>query len=166
MQEVGRTAPHVMKTMETIPPTEVDALIARYRSDFSTLVRLAFLLVDDRAEAIRVVDDAFVRVASARGRPRAPFSMGDLRRAVLAGARDRAVPSTGRGAPAAEGIDPIVVAFRTLPFVQRAALVLHHVGALSDDDIAHAADAPIADVRAHAAAGLRSLEAALGAPAR
>lgn len=152
--------------MDTTRTTEVDALLARYRADFSTLVRLAFLLVDERAEAIRVVDDAFVRVARARGRRVAPFSMGDLRRAVLAGARERKVPSSGRDAPASEGIDPVVVAFRRLPFVQRAALVLHHVGALADEDIAHAADAPIDEVRAHADAGLRALEAALGAPAR
>lgn len=138
-----------------------DALLARYRADFTVLVRLAYLLLDDKALAAAVVDESFVRVARGRG---AVPTTADWRRGVVAGAREAAPAVATAPAPAA-GADPVLDVFRTLPFAQRAALVLHHVGALGDDDIAHAAGAPHDEVRAHAEAGLRAIDAALRAAA-
>jgi len=145
----------------------VDGILALYRTHYTNLVRLAFLLVGDRDVAIRVVDESFARLGRARvGHDGTVPAAAQLRGSVVANARDH-VPVRASSA-AASGTGPsderrsILDALYTLPHAQREGLVLQHYGALSDDDLVIAAGAPIGAVRANASEGLRGLHHALG----
>ena len=69
---------------------------ALYRSQWTPMVRLAWLMLGSREVAEDVVQDAFIRVASSWQRVQSPVAY--LRTAVVNGARDHAAPvSTSSG---------------------------------------------------------------------
>jgi DNA-directed RNA polymerase specialized sigma24 family protein len=130
-------------------PTPVDAALALYRTHFTSLVRLATLLVDDRDVAVGVVDDAFVQ----RYRSGEPLTIGRLRTAVVACARGRA-PADRR---AVQKRPVILDVLATLPHDQRECIVLQHYVALSDDDFVAAVGEPLDVVRARLEQAMRAV---------
>ena len=142
-----------------------------YERDYASLVRLASLLVDDRAVCEELVQDAFVRTLVAWPNLRDPSKAPQfLRSAVLNGARSRlrhlgivrrhptAPP------PTAPGHDTAVVErrqmieeLRRLPHRQREALVLRFYLDLSEADIAQTMGVSTGSVKTHLHRGLATL---------
>ena len=129
-----------------------DAFTAVYLANYHSLIRLAALLVDDRAGCEDVVQDAYVRVYASRTRLRdesralaylrqtvVNLSRSSLRRAMVARRR------TGPAAPDPGGPDEValdriaqtavVQALRRLPRRQREVLVLRYYADLSEADV-------------------------------
>ena len=162
-----------------VEPTETfgaDALEGLHRAHYADLVRLAALLLGDRARSEEVVQDAFVRLAmrdrALRDPTRAPAY---LRSAVLNGARsalrhgkvvDR---HAARHLRVVDGVGPdvavlasdeqrrIIVALRALPTRQREALALKFYGELSEAEIALAMGVSAGSVKTHVHRGLAAL---------
>jgi DNA-directed RNA polymerase specialized sigma24 family protein len=67
-------------------PTEVEAL---YRAHYRGLFRLAAVFLDDKSAADDVVQEAFVRLHSARTGPTAGRELAWLRQVVVNGCRER-----------------------------------------------------------------------------
>ena len=136
----------------------VDGLLGLYRTHFTTLVRLAVLLVADHEVAVEIVDDVFVDQARVRGAAAGELpAVGSLRNAVVAAARERPPISAADAGSA----DELLGAIYALPHVQRESLVLQHYGALGDDDVVAAAGAPLDVVAARASEGLRAVASML-----
>jgi RNA polymerase sigma-70 factor (sigma-E family) len=145
-----------------------------FRSEYRSLVRLAALLLGDRAAAEEVVQDAFVHLQLGwrrlRDRDRAPAW---LRSAVLNGARSRlrrrevrrrhleVVPgdatSAEAGAVAGDEHRRMIAALRTLPPRQREALVLKFYAELSEAETAAAMGVSTGSVKTHVHRGLAAL---------
>ncbi|GAA2776900.1 SigE family RNA polymerase sigma factor [Saccharopolyspora taberi] len=130
----------------------MDELTARltdlYQEHYRQLLRIAVLLVDDRASAEDIVQDAFVRVFDSRSRLRDPDkALAFLRQAVLNRARsilrrrmvakkyqprlatsDSLPDDTGRGVDRAV----LAAALAQLPRRQREAVVLRYYADLSE----------------------------------
>ena len=160
-------------------------LVELYRSDYTRLVRLAALLVDDVGLAEELVQDAFV--AFARQQARAPIddtaaAPAYLRTTVLNRARSqlrkRAVrrrhlrsveapptaPPADRGALEADEHLRMLAALDQLPTRQREVLVLRYYGDLSEREIAGTLGISPGSVKTHAHRGLAALERRLEAP--
>ena len=153
-----------------------DALEDLHREHYASLVRLAALLLGDRARSEEVVQDAFVRLAvrdrALRDRTRAPAY---LRSAVLNGARSalrhgkvvdrhaarhlRVVDGAGAdvAAVASDEQRRIVAALRALPTRQREALALKFYGELSEAEIALAMGVSAGSVKTHVHRGLAAM---------
>jgi RNA polymerase sigma-70 factor (sigma-E family) len=145
-----------------------------FRSEYRSLVRLAALLLGDRAAAEEVVQDAFVNLQLGwrrlRERERAPAW---LRSAVLNGARSRLrrrdvrrrhlgvvprdVESAEAGAVAGDEHRRMIAALRTLPARQREALVLKFYLELSEAETAVAMGVSPGSVKTHVHRGLAAL---------
>src|SRR5205085_8518789 len=125
--------------------TADEAVTRLFSAHYRQLVRLAALLLADRAVAEELVQDAYVHLHSRWGRLRDPHkALGYLRTSVVNAARsaqrrrgvaDRYVASLPppRDAPSAEpgavglpGRAEVVAALRALPTRPREALVLRH----------------------------------------
>ncbi len=152
-------------------------IVELYAAHYRPLLKLASLLVDDRATCEEVVQDAFVAVIR-RGLddvsgPKAPAY---LRSAVLNGARshlrrrvvrDRArplrpVPSRTSGSPEAEAEQhdderAVLDALQALPVRQREVLVLRYWMDLREAEIADALGISAGSVKTHAHRGLQAL---------
>jgi RNA polymerase sigma-70 factor (sigma-E family) len=145
-----------------------------FRAEYQPLVRLATLLVGDRATAEEVVQDAFVKLQLGWRRIREPErAPAWLRSAVLNGARSqlrrRAVrrrhlevvvgsaASAEVGALAGDEHRRVIAALRTLPDRQREALVLKFYGDLSEADTAAAMGVSAGSVKTHVHRGLAAL---------
>ena len=146
-----------------------------YRQHRWDLVRLASLLVHERADAEEVVQDAFVKTLVAwdgmRDRRKAlPY----LRSAVLNGCRSRlrhqkvvdraptdntsAAPATPeQAAVATDEQRRVLDALRSLPARQRECLVLRYYLDLSEAEIADTLDISAGSVKTHAHRGLAAL---------
>jgi RNA polymerase sigma-70 factor (sigma-E family) len=167
-----------------VPPSPA----ARYTADqaverlygrhFSSLVRLATLLVRDNATAEEVVQDAFIAMHRGWYRLRdEENALAYLRQAVVNRARsvlrhraivERHIPKPPPGIPSAEDgaismfeRSAVIVALRDLPDRQREALILRYYGDLSEAEIAAAMGISRGAVKSHTARGMTALRAAL-----
>jgi RNA polymerase sigma-70 factor (sigma-E family) len=146
-----------------------------YEREYRNLVRLASILVDDRATCEEIVQDAFVRTLaswrSVRDPGKAPAF---LRSAVLNGARSqlrrRAVARRHPEAPPApmpsmesSSLDHqvVVLALRRLPDRQRDCVVLRYYLDLSEREIAATLGISGGSVKTHLHRGLATLAADL-----
>jgi RNA polymerase sigma-70 factor (sigma-E family) len=153
-----------------------------YREHYTSLVRLASLLLHDAAAAEDVTQDAFAKVHLAWDRIRDPEkALAYVRSAVLNGARshvrhlhvvDRHRPeprgdtqSAEAGALAREEHREVVAALRALPTRQRECLALRYYLGLSEVEIAETLGISAGSVKTHTHRGLVALEHTLEASA-
>jgi RNA polymerase sigma-70 factor (sigma-E family) len=147
---------------------------ALFRSEYRDLVRLAALLVGDRAASEEIVQDAFVALQVSWWRIRDPErAPAWLRTAVLNGARSRLrrravrrrhrheVPRTAAsaevGAIASDEHQRIVAALALLPARQREAITLRFYLDLSEAETAAAMRVSAGSVKTHVHRGLTAL---------
>jgi RNA polymerase sigma-70 factor (sigma-E family) len=164
-----------------------DALTQLYAAHWTSLVRLAWLMVHDQGRAEEIVQDVFVaahpRMAQLREEGNA---LAYLRRSVVNGCRttfrhqgveDRYLRTESGGAEALgrrsaesaetavmrhdEG-DSLMKAVRRLPQRQREVLVLRYYSDLSEHQIAEALDISPGAVKSHAHRALAVLRESLG----
>lgn len=164
----------MMAVVSTPEQTTDVSLRELYRLHRWSLVRLAALLVHDRAEAEEIVQDAFVKAFVAWDRVRDPAkALSYLRSAVLNGSRSRlrhqrVVERTDTPSPQA-GVSPeqsavasdeqrrVLAALRALPTRQRECLVLRYYLDLSEAEIAATLDISTGSVKTHVHRGLANL---------
>lgn len=149
-------------------------LAALHRDQYRSLVKLASLLIDDRATCEEVVQDAFVAVFRSAARVRdAQRLPAYLRSAVLNGARShlrkrdvrtrlRSVrtddaASAETGAMVDDDRRAMLLALRSLPDRQRDVLVLRFYLDLSEAQIAETLGIGTGTVKTHTRRGLAAL---------
>jgi RNA polymerase sigma-70 factor (sigma-E family) len=157
-----------------VPLAPGDAFTAVYLANYRSLMRLAALLVDDRASCEDVVQDAYVRVYASRTRLRddtralaylrqtvVNLSRSSLRRTIMA-RRKTEPPPPGAGGPDDVTFDRIeqtavVQALRRLPRRQREVLALRYYAELSEAQVAESLGISVGSVKAYASRGLARL---------
>lgn len=163
---------------ESLTARDFDVL---YRNSWSTLVRLATLLLGDRAGAEDVVQDAFARTYLHLDRLRGvPGATAYVRTAVVNGARSAlrhrrvvitksrslydgdAGPLPGDELLAAEEHREVMAALADLPRRQREVLVLRYWSELSEADIAATLGISRGAVKSTASRGIAALDRRLG----
>jgi RNA polymerase sigma-70 factor (sigma-E family) len=156
--------------------TADEAVTRLFAAHYRQLVRLAALLLADRAAAEEVVQDAYVRLHQRWWRLREPDrALGYLRTSVVNGARSalrhRAVAQRYAAglrppadAPSAEsqsldsiGNATLLAALRRLPVRQRETLVLRYYADLSEAEIAETLGISRGAVKSHASRGIAAL---------
>ena len=158
------------------------AVTQLYAAHYTSLVRLAALLVRHSGEAEEIVQDAFVSMHGKWHRLREPDkALAYLRRSVVNAARSahrhhtvsdkhlhRQAEDARRHAPSAEQQtmttetrQEMLVALRALPQRQREVLVLRYYSDLTEADIADALGISRGAVKSHASRGIGSLRATL-----
>lgn len=159
---------------------------ALYDAHWHAMVRLAVLLVDDRAEAEDVVQDAFLALQRrTRHLRHAAAAVSYLRTSVVNGARSRLrhrlvarrhltqrSPHLAELEQTAHGADhdvivaaqhaEMIAALRELPRRQREVLVLRYWSGLSEAEIAATLGVSKGTVKSTASRGLDALEQKLG----
>jgi RNA polymerase sigma-70 factor (sigma-E family) len=156
------------------------AVTVLHAAHYRTLVRLAALLLRDRAIAEEIVQDAFVGLHRNWRRMRDPERGANyLRRATVNGARSagrrtatarKYAPVLASGAqvpdPAAAVVDreAVLAALARLPERQREVLVLRYYGDLSEAAIAELLGISRGAVKTHASRGLESLRPTMEKP--
>jgi RNA polymerase sigma-70 factor (sigma-E family) len=176
MEDVG----HVddLRAMDGLDELERSDLVAAlFRTQHRRLVGLASLLVDDRASAEDVVQDAFAGLCRRWSHLRDPdAAVTYLNRAVVNGGRDRlrrgrrAAAGRLRMVPRAEGLDSaehdalehdeagrLWRALTRLPIRQRQVLVLRYYLDQSEAEIADVLQVSRGSVKRHASRGLDAL---------
>jgi len=175
--DVGRSADEAGWTAD-------EAVTRLFAAHYRQLVRLAALLLADRAVAEELVQDAYVQLHQRWGKLRDPHkALGYLRTSVVNGARsaqrrrgvaDRyaagqlplaPAPSAELGALGALGRAEVVAALRALPVRQREVLVLRYYLDLSESEIADTMGISRGAVKSHASRGLAALRTTLEAAA-
>jgi RNA polymerase sigma-70 factor (sigma-E family) len=149
-------------------------LVDLYRAHYSSLVRLAALLLDDVGTSEEVVQDAYVKMHGAWGRIREPEkALPYLRTTVVNLSRSRMrhrqvaerhaprpmpdAASAEEGAVTLAERAAVVTALRALPAKQREALVLRYYGDLTEADIATAMGVSQGAVKSHLHRGKAAL---------
>jgi RNA polymerase sigma-70 factor (sigma-E family) len=164
------------------PGTTVDHLTETYRAHYRSLLGLAALLLDDTASCEDVVQEAFIRVHSARKRVRDPdktlpylrqtvvnLSRSALRRRIL-GLKLLSKPMPDM-ASAEEGAyellerDQLKTALKGLQRRQREVLVLRYFADMTEAQVAQTLGISIGSVKAYGSRGLTALRIAMEAPA-
>ncbi|MBB3729799.1 SigE family RNA polymerase sigma factor [Nonomuraea dietziae] len=165
--------------VELLPRRELVDVATLFAEHHLGLVRLALIMVGDRATAEDVVQEAFARTHAGRARLRDPSSaLAYVRSAVLNGCRSvlrrratvfrRAVPyeppvwSAESAALLGEERREVLVALRGLPQRQREALTLRYYFDLTDQEVADAMGVSGSTARSTIARGLSALARALG----
>ncbi|MEU8570715.1 SigE family RNA polymerase sigma factor [Streptomyces pathocidini] len=162
--------------------TTVDHLTETYRAHYRSLLGLAALLLDDTASCEDVVQEAFIRVHSARSRVRDPektlaylrqtvvnLSRSALRRRIL-GLKLLSKPMPDM-ASAEEGAyeqlerDQLIKAMRGLQRRQREVLVLRYFADMTEAQVADALGISLGSVKAYGSRGIAALRVAMEAPA-
>ncbi|NYV74637.1 SigE family RNA polymerase sigma factor [Streptomyces sp. UH6] len=162
--------------------TTVDHLTATYREHYRSLLRLAALLLDDTASCEDVVQEAFIRVHSARRRVRDPektlaylrqtvvnLSRSALRRRIL-GLKLLSKPMPDM-ASAEEGAydqlerDSLIKAMKGLQRRQREVLVLRYFSDMTEAQVAETLGISVGSVKAYGSRGIAALRVAMGATA-
>jgi RNA polymerase sigma-70 factor (sigma-E family) len=162
--------------------TTVDHLTETYRAHYRSLLGLAALLLDDTASCEDVVQEAFIRVHSARSRVRDPektlaylrqtvvnLSRSALRRRIM-GLRLLSKPMPDM-ASAEEGAyellerDQLKAALRGLQRRQREVLVLRYFADMTEAQVAETLGISIGSVKAYGSRGLAALRVAMEASA-
>nr|WP_312886787.1 SigE family RNA polymerase sigma factor [Actinocrinis puniceicyclus] len=153
-----------------------DLLTETYQTHYTSLLRLAALLLDDLGSCEDVVQEAFIRVHAARGRVREPekllaylrqtvvnLSRSTLRRRLI-GLRLLPKPlpdaaSAEEGAYDALERDALIQALRGLQRRQREVLVLRYYADLTEAQVATALGVSIGSVKAYGSRGIEALRA-------
>lgn len=155
-----------------------EALTAVYSAHYTSLVRLAALLLRDAATAEEIVQDAFVAMHGRWRRLRNPDSaLGYLRTTVVNRCRSRQrhltvvdrhtprelpdEPSAEQSALAGAETDAVIAAMRQLPEKQRTVMVLRYYGDLSEAEIADTMGISRGAVKSHASRAAKSLRLSL-----
>jgi RNA polymerase sigma-70 factor (sigma-E family) len=154
--------------------TTVDHLTETYRAHYRSLLGLAALLLDDTASCEDVVQEAFIRVHSARNRVREPektlaylrqtvvnLSRSALRRRIL-GLKLLSKPMPDM-ASAEEGAydqlerDALIKAMRGLQRRQREVLVLRYFADMTEAQVAETLGISLGSVKAYGSRGIAAL---------
>ncbi|MFF8591914.1 SigE family RNA polymerase sigma factor [Streptomyces sp. NPDC015220] len=162
--------------------TTVDHLTETYRAHYRSLLGLAALLLDDTASCEDVVQEAFIRVHSARKRVRDPektlaylrqtvvnLSRSALRRRIL-GLKLLSKPMPDM-ASAEEGAydqlerDSLIKAMKGLQRRQREVLVLRYFADMTEAQVAETLGISLGSVKAYGSRGIAALRVAMGARA-
>jgi RNA polymerase sigma-70 factor (sigma-E family) len=159
-----------------------DAVTQLYAAHYSSLVRLAALLVRHSGEAEEIVQDGFVAMhAKWRRLNDRDKALGYLRRTVVNGARSaqrryvvadrhasaaaseahRHEPSAEQHALSAETRATVMDALDQLPTRQREVLILRYYSDLSEKAIADALGISPGSVKSHASRGVAALRTSL-----
>ncbi|MGI5481593.1 SigE family RNA polymerase sigma factor [Streptomyces lavendofoliae] len=165
-----------------IAGTTVDHLTETYRAHYRSLLGLAALLLDDTASCEDVVQEAFIRVHSARRRVRDPektlaylrqtvvnLSRSALRRRIL-GLKLLSKPMPDM-ASAEEGAydqlerDALIKAMRGLQRRQREVLVLRYFADMTEAQVAETLGISLGSVKAYGSRGIAALRVAMEATA-
>ncbi|URM90474.1 SigE family RNA polymerase sigma factor [Streptomyces sp. MRC013] len=165
---------------ETTSGTTVDHLTETYRAHYRSLLGLAALLLDDTASCEDVVQEAFIRVHSARKRVRDPektlaylrqtvvnLSRSALRRRIL-GLKLLSKPMPDM-ASAEEGAydqlerDALITAMRGLQRRQREVLVLRYFADMTEAQVAETLGISLGSVKAYGSRGIAALRVVMGA---
>ena len=160
--------------------TTVDHLTETYRAHYRSLLGLAALLLDDTASCEDVVQEAFIRVHSARNRVRDPektlaylrqtvvnLSRSALRRRIL-GLKLLSKPMPDM-ASAEEGAydqlerDALIKAMKGLQRRQREVLVLRYFADMTEAQVAETLGISLGSVKAYGSRGIAALRVAMGA---
>lgn len=160
--------------------TTVDLLTETYQKHYRSLLGLAALLLDDTASCEDVVQEAFIRVHSARRRVRDPektlaylrqtvvnLSRSALRRRIL-GLKLLTKPMPDM-ASAEEGAydqlerDALIKAMRGLQRRQREVLVLRYFVDMTEAQVAETLGISLGSVKAYGSRGIAALRVAMGA---
>jgi RNA polymerase sigma-70 factor (ECF subfamily) len=143
------------------------------RQHYASVVRTAYLITGDAAEAVDLAQEAFARAfarwdrVSALDRPEAwlhrvvaNLSRSWWRRRLLQWQRDRASDEV---APEPEVVDPrLMEALRELPHAQRTAVVLRFYADRSIEEVARTLGKRPGTIRALASQGVARLRSSLG----
>ncbi|MDQ0951444.1 RNA polymerase sigma-70 factor (sigma-E family) [Streptomyces phaeochromogenes] len=162
--------------------TTVDHLTETYRAHYRSLLGLAALLLDDTASCEDVVQEAFIRVHSARKRVRdkektlaylrqtvVNLSRSALRRRIL-GLKLLSKPMPDM-ASAEEGAydllerDALIKAMKGLQRRQREVLVLRYFADMTEAQVAETLGISLGSVKAYGSRGIAALRVAMEAPA-
>ncbi|MEU5624984.1 SigE family RNA polymerase sigma factor [Streptomyces tendae] len=162
--------------------TTVDHLTETYRVHYRSLLGLAALLLDDTASCEDVVQEAFIRVHSARKRVRDPektlaylrqtvvnLSRSALRRRIL-GLKLLSKPMPDM-ASAEEGAydqlerDSLIKAMKGLQRRQREVLVLRYFADMTEAQVAETLGISLGSVKAYGSRGIAALRVAMETPA-
>jgi RNA polymerase sigma-70 factor (sigma-E family) len=151
-----------------------DLLTETYQTHYTSLLRLAALLLDDVGSCEDVVQEAFIRVHAARSRVREPekllaylrqtvvnLARSTLRRRLL-GLLPKPLPdaaSAEEGAYDALERDALIQALRGLQRRQREVLVLRYYGDLTEAQVAEVLGVSIGSVKAYGSRGIEALRA-------
>ncbi|MEZ7006845.1 SigE family RNA polymerase sigma factor [Streptomyces sp. AD55] len=160
--------------------TTVDHLTETYRAHYRSLLGLAALLLDDTASCEDVVQEAFIRVHSARKRVRdrdktlaylrqtvVNLSRSALRRRIL-GLKLLSKPMPDM-ASAEEGAydrlerDSLIQAMKGLQRRQREVLVLRYFADMTEAQVAETLGISLGSVKAYGSRGMAALRVAMGA---
>lgn len=163
--------------------TTVDHLTETYRTHYRSLLGLAALLLDDTASCEDVVQEAFIRVHSARRRVREPektlaylrqtvvnLSRSALRRRIL-GLKLLSKPMPDM-ASAEEGAydqlerDALIKAMRGLQRRQREVLVMRYFADMTEAQVAETLGISLGSVKAYGSRGIAALRVAMEATTR
>ncbi|MET7697054.1 MULTISPECIES: SigE family RNA polymerase sigma factor [unclassified Streptomyces] len=162
--------------------TTVDHLTETYRAHYRSLLGLAALLLDDTASCEDVVQEAFIRVHSARKRVRDPektlaylrqtvvnLSRSALRRRII-GLKLLSKPMPDM-ASAEEGAydqlerDALIKAMKGLQRRQREVLVLRYFADMTEAQVAETLGVSLGSVKAYGSRGIAALRVAMEASA-
>ncbi|MGW7327190.1 SigE family RNA polymerase sigma factor [Streptomyces sp. NPDC054840] len=165
---------------EVVAGTTVDHLTATYQAHYRSLLGLAALLLDDTASCEDVVQEAFIRVHSARNRVRdrektlaylrqtvVNLSRSALRRRIL-GLKLLSKPMPDM-ASAEEGAydqlerDDLIKAMRGLQRRQREVLVLRYFADMTESQVAETLGISLGSVKAYGSRGIAALRVAMEA---
>ncbi|MEU7281986.1 SigE family RNA polymerase sigma factor [Streptomyces sp. NPDC045431] len=174
--------PDAAATATAAAGTTVDHLTETYRAHYRSLLGLAALLLDDTASCEDVVQEAFIRVHSARRRVRDPektlaylrqtvvnLSRSALRRRIL-GLKLLSKPMPDM-ASAEEGAydqlerDALIKAMRGLQRRQREVLVLRYFADMTEAQVAETLGISLGSVKAYGSRGIAALRVAMEANA-
>ncbi|MFE2284631.1 SigE family RNA polymerase sigma factor [Streptomyces sp. NPDC059443] len=165
---------------EVVAGTTVDHLTATYQAHYRSLLGLAALLLDDTASCEDVVQEAFIRVHSARSRVRdrektlaylrqtvVNLSRSALRRRIL-GLKLLSKPMPDM-ASAEEGAydllerDDLIKSMRGLQRRQREVLVLRYFADMTEVQVAETLGISLGSVKAYGSRGIAALRVAMEA---
>ncbi|WP_185091942.1 SigE family RNA polymerase sigma factor [Streptomyces sp. 2132.2] len=174
----GSTAPAAEPVV--VAGTTVDHLTETYQAHYRSLLGLAALLLDDTASCEDVVQEAFIRVHSARNRVRdrdktlaylrqtvVNLSRSALRRRIL-GLKLLSKPMPDM-ASAEEGAydqlerDDLIKAMRGLQRRQREVLVLRYFADMTEAQVAETLGVSLGSVKAYGSRGIAALRVAMEA---
>ncbi|MFF4714973.1 SigE family RNA polymerase sigma factor [Streptomyces eurythermus] len=162
--------------------TTVDHLTETYRAHYRSLLGLAALLLDDTASCEDVVQEAFIRVHSARRRVRDPektlaylrqtvvnLSRSTLRRRIL-GLKLLSKPMPDMASAEEGAYDQLerrdlIKAMKGLQRRQREVLVLRYFADMTEAQVAETLGISLGSVKAYGSRGIAALRVAMRTPA-